>query len=298
MVRHWFFFDVHMVYESPQRPNSSVNFGSRPHSANFFNLDNNSRPNSAVRSSSANSSRKSSSLNGPYLTENFKKPKQNGHLQNGQILFDKILSVAEAEDKKDNSEFEPNDNSEEKIEEIRIVKKAVSAFKKRRRLKDIKKKPKTPKLATIVEKIMQKREQEPKFKKRQLKRSESSNTTTSTLTNSSTNSAKSLTRPKRPESVAQKVLRERREKRIRVKTPETKLKPKTKQKEPLHVALRKSASKHGRSKAILAEKIKQKTHFDTMKEYKVRCTFSKFSFFKFDHFFRFRNMKKFQSKVF
>ena len=96
------------------------------------------------------------------------------------------------------------------IEEIRLVKVAVSAFKKKRRLRDIKKNNKKAKKTTfesVVEKVMRIREEE-KRKSAKRKKSTSSNTTISstitTTTSSSMSNEGSNERPKRPESVAQR----------------------------------------------------------------------------------------------
>ena len=296
-----------------QRPTSSIPFNnglSRPASAVFMNLD--SRPTSArlnSKSSSANSSRKSSHLNGPYLTQPLRphhRPRSPmAPLENGQALYDKILAVSEAEDKIDHSNKASNIKEppkepskaktkkkrlrkEQGIEEIRLVRVAVSAFKKKRRLKDLKlqKKAKKQTFESVVDRVIRLRDDEKRTTytaKRSLKRSSSSSNTT--LTSSLSNSEASLTkvansRPKRPESVAQRVLRERQEKRISAKTLQTpKQRPKTSasgrnltsgtnRKQPLHVALRQSASKHA-PKAEMAEKIKQKAHFDAVKNFQV-----------------------------
>ena len=154
------------------------------------------------------------------------------------------------------------------IEEIKLVRVAVSAFKKKRRLKDLKKtKKKANKFASVVEKVMHLREKEEKQRfytasKIQRKKSLSSSTT-------STTSAGSSTKAKRPESVAQRVMRERQEKRISARNVVTPPKNKKKVKEPLHLALRKSASKHG-PRAVMAQKIKQKAHFNAVSEFQVR----------------------------
>lgn len=282
-----------------QRPTSATFSHSRPNSALFINLD--SRPSSSLklasRSSSACSSRKSSSINGPYLTEeairsvhNPKPIKRPYVLENGQALFDKILAVDEAVPKP-----RPEVKSEENIEEIRLVKVAVNAFKRKRRLRDLKANRKKRKFADIVDKVMQLRENEKK-QKPALIRSNSSNTTiSSTLSNSSASgsSLKSAkTRPKRPESVAQRVLRERREKNISAKVVETPTsssnakKAKGSKRQPLHLALRQSASKHRGSKAARAEQIKSRTHFKAVKNYQVVLRLFNFSslmilFFRF-----------------
>ena len=155
------------------------------------------------------------------------------------------------------------------IEEIKLVRVAVSAFKKKRRLKDLKKtQKKANKFASVVEKVMHLREKEDKQRfytasKIQRKKSLSSSTTSTTSAGSS-----STTKARRPESVAQRVMRERQEKRISARNVVTPPKKKNKVKEPLHLALRKSASKHG-PRAVMAQKIKQKAHFNAVSEFQV-----------------------------
>ena len=262
---------------------------SRPNSANFYNLD--SRPSSALkqnsRSSSA-SSRKSSALNGPYLTEPMIRPSRprpfssiqngqvpNGQIQNGQALYENILAVVEADDKKDNTKIEqkasPKSNS---IEEIKLVRVAVSAFKKKKRLKDLKKGPKKKtNFASVVEKVMHLRAKEDKrfYTARSHRKKSLSSSTTST-----TSAGSSGTKASRPESVAQRVQRERQEKRINARNVVTPPKKKNskKVKEPLHLALRKSASKHG-PRAVMAQKIKQQAHFNAVSEFQVNALLKK-----------------------
>ena len=156
---------------------------------------------------------------------------------------------------------------------LHSVRVAVSAFKKKQRLRDLKKGRKKTKtsFASVVEKVMHLREKENKrfYTAKQRKRSTSSSTTLTS--NTSTTSAGSSSGPKRPESVAQRVLRERQEKKIHARTvvtPNTK-KMKAKSKEPLHLALRKSASKHG-PRSVMAQKIKQQAHFSALSEFQVR----------------------------
>ena len=118
------------------------------------------------------------------------------------------------------------------------------------------------------------------------KKSTSSNTTisstiTSTSISSTTSDQRPNQRPKRPESVAQRVIRERKEKKISTKVPQTSAsqRPKTSsakaKRQPLHVALRQSASKHG-SRALRTEKIKQQTHFNAVKDFQVffKCSWN------------------------
>ena len=139
------------------------------------------------------------------------------------------------------------------------------------RLKDLKKtQKKANKFASVVEKVMHLREKEDKQRfytasKIQRKKSLSSSTTSTTSAGSS-----STTKARRPESVAQRVMRERQEKRISARNVVTPPKKKNKVKEPLHLALRKSASKHGRPRAVMAQKIKQKAHFNAVSEFQVR----------------------------
>ena len=84
----------------------------------------------------------------------------------------------------------------------------------------------------------------------------------------------STTKTKRPESVRERILRERKAKKISSKiviTPKSAKKSvafNEGQREPLHVALRKSASAHG-PKSVVANKIKQQAHFSAMKNYQV-----------------------------
>ena len=162
----------------------------------------------------------------------------------------------------------------------------MSAFKKKRRLKDLKKTKKVKKTTfeSVVEKVMRIREEEKRNSANKRKKSTSSNTTiSSTITSSSSTSMSYQNqRPKRPESVAQRVLRERKEKKISTKVPQTPAsqRPKTSsakaKRPPLHVALRQSASKHG-PRAIMAETIKQKAHFDAVKNFQVHtiCSYKK-----------------------
>ena len=157
----------------------------------------------------------------------------------------------------------------------------MSAFKKKRRLRDLKPKKKAKKKTTfesVVEKVMRIREEEKRNSVKR-KKSTSSNTTisstiTSTSISSTTSDQRPNQRPKRPESVAQRVIRERKEKKISTKVPQTPAsqRPKTSsakaKRQPLHVALRQSASKHG-SRALRAEKIKQQAHFNAVKDFQV-----------------------------
>ena len=96
-------------------------------------------------------------------------------------LYDHIINVNEASDKKDitgkvdeiNVKAKPKKkfkkrktSGESGIEEIRIVRKAVNAFKKKRRLRDLPKglrKSKKTKFESVVEKVMRMREEEKKF---------------------------------------------------------------------------------------------------------------------------------------
>ena len=84
----------------------------------------------------------------------------------------------------------------------------------------------------------------------------------------------STTKTKRPESVRERILRERKAKKISSKiviTPKSAKKSvafNEGQREPLHVALRKSASGHG-PRSVVANKIKQQAHFSAMKNYQV-----------------------------
>ena len=93
--------------------------------------------------------------------------------------------------------------------------------------------------------------------------------------------------------MAQRVLRERKEKKISTKVPQTPAsqRPKTSsakaKKQPLHVALRQSASKHG-SRALRAEKIKQQAHFNAVKDFQV----------SFNNLFRSFNQSEILSLVF
>ena len=270
-----------------QRPKSPHVDYSRPYSANFFNMD--SRPSSAFaglqsRSSSASSSRKSSAINGPYLTKPAPSRPRSATtttttLQNGQVLYDKIISVAEV-DEGQTIKAAPKSST---LEEMPMVKAAVSAFKKRRRLKDVssrKKAKKKTKFESVVERVMRIRAEEKKIKakksfKRRTQRSSSSNTTLSSSMSSSSSSSVGPRRPKRPESVAQRVLRQRKEKNISTKTPVVTPKPKSAKdagvvthRQPLHVALRQSASKHG-PRSLMAQKIKQQAHFNAVRNYQV-----------------------------
>ena len=189
------------------RPGSAVSMNggvgmhprSRPHSANYINAD--SRPLTAMsRSSSGNSI--SNTGNGrprspavfsgaPYLTEPVRfRPMSRPHsatvLTNGPALLENIIKVedAEAKDKLDNSKNDPEvakkaksgkktkkrkerKKSDSGIEEIRLVRVAVSAFKKRRRLKDLPKRPKKADggkttLESVVDKVMRLREEQKK----------------------------------------------------------------------------------------------------------------------------------------
>ena len=87
--------------------------------------------------------------------------------------------------------------------------------------------------------------------------------------------APSTTKTKRPESVRERILRERKAKKISSKiviTPKSAKKSvafNEGQREPLHVALRKSASAHQGPRSVLANKIKQQAHFSAMKNYQV-----------------------------
>ena len=98
-------------------------------------------------------------------------------------LYDHIVNVNEVSDKKSdtdknneiNEKAKPkkklkkrNISAESGIEEIRIVRKAVNAFKKKRRLRDLPKgkglrKSKKTKFESVVEKVMRMREDEKKF---------------------------------------------------------------------------------------------------------------------------------------
>ena len=93
-------------------------------------------------------------------------------------LYDHIINVNEASDNKDitdkvdeiNVQAKPKKkrktSGESGIEEIRIVRKAVNAFKKKRRLRDLPKglrKSKKTKFESVVEKVMRMREEEKKF---------------------------------------------------------------------------------------------------------------------------------------
>ena len=88
----------------------------------------------------------------------------NGQIQNGQVLYENILAVEEANDKKDNTELELKKKRKLSIEEIKLVRVAVSAFKKKQRLRDLKKGRKKTKtsFASVVEKVMHLREKENK----------------------------------------------------------------------------------------------------------------------------------------
>ena len=158
----------------------------------------------------------------------------------------------------------------------------MSAFKKKRRLRDLKPRKKAKKKTTfesVVEKVMRIREEEKRNSVKRKKSTSSNTTISSTITSTSISSTtsdqfKPNQRPKRPESVAQRVLRERKEKKISTKVPQTSAsqRPKTSsakaKRQPLHVALRQSASKHG-SRAVRAEKIKEQVHFNAVKDFQV-----------------------------
>ena len=94
-------------------------------------------------------------------------------------------------------------------------------------------------------------------------------------------------RQNRPESVAQRILRERMEKRITARMPVTKnvdnvrgrrrsstgsarvpIAQVNSSAKPLHEALRQSASKHA-PRAIMAQRIKQQAHFSAVKDFQV-----------------------------
>ncbi len=289
--------NMRLLFDRPLSP-MAFSGEARPHSANFFNLD--SRPGSAAlngaaksRASSANSSRKSSAINGPYLTKTLKATSRptSAKLQNGQALYDKIVAVAEAseenkgQDTSDNLPRPPEPKGKAKkkknrhykseaIEEIRLVRVAVNAFKKKRRLRDLKKKKKAKKATfeSVVEKVMRMRDEEKRTTYTIThQRSSESNTTMSSSLSSSSSSLKSK-RPRRPESVAQRVLRERKEKNISAKAPKSaplvKKDKKITQKVPLHMALRQSSSKE-RDRAQISEKIKHEAHFRLLKNFEV-----------------------------
>lgn len=277
---------------------------SRPHSATFINID--SRPPSALARSasdlarsvsvtSINGRKSSPAINRPYLTETaFKRPPSLVSLRNGgelAKLYDHILKVNEASEvnKVDQAEkatekaakaSQDRKKSDAGIEEIRLVRVAVNAFKKRKRLKDLGKGKKRSKFESVVDKVMRLREFEQKHvykartASREERRSSSSNSTLTSSLPSSSSSISSSKGQKRPESVAQRVLRERKEKNISTKTPvsASNARPKTssasKKRQPLHVALRKSASSHG-SRSVLANKIKQQAHFSALKNFQV-----------------------------
>ena len=105
----------------------------------------------------------------------------------------------------------------------------MSAFKKKRRLRDLKPKKKAKKKTTfesVVEKVMRIREEEKRNSVKRKKSTSSNTTISSTITSTSISSTTSdqfrpNQRPKRPESVAQRVLRERKEKKISTKVPQT-----------------------------------------------------------------------------
>jgi hypothetical protein len=312
------------------RPNSSMakainNVGnggpglSRSDSANFINIE--SRPPSArlngfgpssrlSRPTSATNGRKSPNISGPYLTQHMRfgqqRPKsavaamQNGHEL--ASLYDKILAVSEADQKKDNTiddlptkkaskkalKLKKRKKSDAGIEEIRLVRVAVSAFKKRKRLRDIPKSQRGPKkksaFESVVERVMRIRDEDhgTTYTGRTTITSSRPGTRSSNETMSSSvgSSNSTIIRPKRPESVAQRVLRERKEKKISAKTPVTPKPPKSAtssarprttsngKRQPLHVALRQSASLHG-PRALMAQKIKQQAHFNAVKNFQA-----------------------------
>ena len=101
----------------------------------------------------------------------------------------------------------------------------------------------------------------------------SSNSTLSSSLPSSDHDKGQNKLPKRPESVRERIIRERKAKKISSKIPVTPPRPATSKKsegpkQPLHVALRKSASAHG-PRAVLANKIKQQAHFSAVKNFQV-----------------------------
>ncbi len=76
----------------------------------------------------------------------------------------------------------------------------------------------------------------------------------------------------RPESVAQRVLRERQQKRIRAKVPVTsgsQNRPQQQQAQPLHLALKRTTSARPATRSQLTERIKQQVHLNAVKNYQV-----------------------------
>jgi AAA+ superfamily predicted ATPase len=80
----------------------------------------------------------------------------------------------------------------------------------------------------------------------------------------------------RPQSVAQRILRERQERNITAKVPvtptntKTNKKSKEKHRQPLYLALKATAQKKNQtSKAELTEKIRQEAHLNAVKNYSV-----------------------------
>lgn len=290
------------------RPHSSTvsEPRTRPVSANVYN-DQLLVPREKVRSSSASSvgGHRSPGIIGPYVTDPTRlrsRASTASSLQHGHELthlYDKIVAVAEAEKKQDNTATDGKEKQDKKIkkkkkkkdtgiEEIKLVRVAVSAFKRRKRLRDIpqseRMRNKKSAFESVVERVMRIREEEKATTYRRPKRAHTTSrpgtrSSTATTTTSSVGSSNSTLKD-RPESVAQRILRERRESGISAKTPVTpkdsrlssaqrkRASAKASSRQPLHVALRYSADRHA-PRAIMTQKIKQQAHFSAVKNFQV-----------------------------
>ena len=239
------------------RPNSAVSFTyGRCYSP--INLDGptwlKSRPNSALgiqRKTSAGYQR-------PYLTDLSKRPpvqpQKPDELRDREImeLYDEIQTLEETKEKRKGKKKAKKDTYDEGIEEIKIVRKAVSAFKKRRRMREVVKNP--TKMETVADKVLKLRIQEgvtahPNPYSRHQMNSTTSLNSRGKRRNSSASNSTTNTLKNRPESVAQRILRERQEQNLKTRFLVDSAKPASKLQSassssktmPLHLALRQSA---------------------------------------------------------
>ena len=280
---------------------SEPQIGTRPLSANVLSL---SRPGTAVRLNSAYSPRRVNSaiangskgkpgaVFGPYVTDvaavararaiSPRPPKPPSPPTNqGSIwpkpgdIADLYQKVAEEEDKKE------EDEDETPLEEIKLVRAAVNAFKKRRNMKKVKeeqKKRRGKRLENLVDQILKQRQKEKsntEKSKSQAKNSKNSTRRGSKSSDSSRSATSASSRGPllgpdgRVESVAARVKRERQVKKIRARVPVTPPRSSRPDKaKPLHVALRAASAKH-LSKAQVKQRIQQQVHLNAVRSYRA-----------------------------